>query len=91
MPSKLGQRNAFRLAFIFHIVAFCLFAYTGVQAGLNVVYYIGVLVAAGVLFYQHKLVNPDDLSKIKGSFFSMNGIISLVLFIATWFSLIIEK
>lgn len=90
LPSKFGQANAFRLAVIFHIGAFCLFVFTGVQAGLHLVYYIGVLIAAGVIFYQHKLVNPNDLSKIKGSFFSLNGIISLVLFAATWLSLIIE-
>jgi len=90
LPSQLGQTNAFRLAVLFHIIAFCLFAFAGVQAGLNLVYYIGVLIAAGVIFYQHKLVNPNDLSKIKGSFFSLNGIISMVLFVATWLSLIIE-
>ncbi|AGF79275.1 4-hydroxybenzoate polyprenyltransferase [Desulfocapsa sulfexigens DSM 10523] len=90
LPSQLGQTNAFRLAVLFHIIAFCLFAFAGVQAGLNLVYYIGVLIAAGVIFYQHKLVNPNDLSKIKGSFFSLNGIISMVLFAATWLSLIIE-
>jgi 4-hydroxybenzoate polyprenyltransferase len=91
MPARLGQRNAFRLAAVFHGIAFCLFALTGVQAGLNLVYYIGVLLTAGLLFYQHKIVNPDDLSKIKGSFFSMNGIISLALFGATWLALLIEK
>jgi len=91
LPSKLGPRNAFRLAGVFHIFAFCLFTFTGFQAGLNLVYYSGVLIAAAVIFYQHKLVNPNDLSKIKGTFFSMNGIVSLVLFIATWLSLLLEK
>lgn len=91
MPSKIGQKNAFRLAVFFHIVAFGLFSLTGFQAALSPIYYVGVMIAASVLFYQHKIVNPDDLSKIKGSFFSMNGIISLALFGATWIALLVEK
>jgi 4-hydroxybenzoate polyprenyltransferase len=90
LPSLLGAANAFRLAAVFHGIAFCFFAFSGVQAGLNLVYYVGLMITAGLLFYQHSLVNPNDLSKIKGSFFSMNGIISIVLFVVTWLSLLLE-
>ncbi len=88
LPSKLGQRNAIRLAVVFHVLAFVLFIFTGVQANLNIVYYIGVGIAACALFYQHWIVNPDDLSRIQMSFFSMNGIISLVIFFAAWGALL---
>ena len=91
LPSRLGQRNAFRLAVVFHVTALLLFGLTGVQAGLNYAYFIGVILAAAALLYQHWIVNPNDLSRIKGSFFSMNGFISLALFAATWVSLIVEK
>lgn len=87
LPSRLGSRNAFRLAAIFHIIAFGLFIFTGVQAQLNVFYYVGVAFAAMALFYQHWIVDPDDLSKIQVSFFSMNGFISLALFLATCLAL----
>lgn len=90
LPSRLGSRNAFRLAGFFHIIAFVLFTLTGLQANLNVFYYIGVVLAAGALFYQHLIVNPKDLSRIQISFFSMNGFISLALFAATWLSLLTE-
>lgn len=91
MPVLLGQRNAFRLAVFFHITAFVLFTVAGTQAKLNIVYFAGVLITAVILFYQHRIVNPNDLSRIKGSFFSMNGIISMVLFVATWLSLVVEN
>jgi 4-hydroxybenzoate polyprenyltransferase len=87
LPSRLGSHNAFRLAAVFHIIAFCLFVLTGIQAQLNCFYYIGVAFAAGALFYQHWIVDPDDLSKIQVSFFSMNGFISLALFLATCLAL----
>ncbi|MCF8057055.1 MAG: putative 4-hydroxybenzoate polyprenyltransferase [Desulfocapsa sp.] len=91
LPSCLGQRTAFRLAAVFHVFAILLFVFTGVQAGLNCFYFIGVILAACALFYQHWIVNPNDLSRIQVSFFSMNGFISLALFAATWISLLTER
>lgn len=88
LPSKLGKKNAFRLAGSFHFIAFVLFTATGWSQGLNIFYYIGIALTSGALLYQHMLVRPDDLSRIHASFFSMNGLISITLFIATWISLI---
>lgn len=87
LPSRMGKKNAFRLAGAFHLLAFVFFTLTGYQAGLNVFYYIGIVLASGALLYQHMLVKPEDLSRIQASFFSMNGFISVTLFIATWLSL----
>jgi 4-hydroxybenzoate polyprenyltransferase len=87
LPSRMGKRNAFRLAGCFHFLAFIFFTLTGYQAGLNILYYIGILFASGALLYQHMLVKPEDLSRIHASFFSMNGFVSVTLFIATWLSL----
>lgn len=88
LPSRLGREKAFRLAVFFHVLAFIFFAATGVQMRLNYWYYIGLVLTAGALFYQHLIVSPRDLSRIKASFFSMNGFISLTIFIATWLSLL---
>lgn len=90
LPSKIGKKKAFRLAGLFHIVAFVFFALTGYMADLNIFYYLGIALTAGALLYQHMLVKPDDLSRIHASFFSMNGFISVTLFIATWISLLTE-
>lgn len=87
LPVRIGKRKAFRLAGVFHLLAFIFFALTGYQAGLNVFYYIGLLLTAGALLYQHMLVRPEDLSRIQASFFSMNGLISITLFFSTWISL----
>jgi len=87
LPSRFGRRGAFRLAVFFHVLAFLLFMATGVQSQLNYFYYIGLVVTAAALFYQHLIVNPKDLSRIQASFFSMNGTISLTIFFATWLSL----
>ena len=74
---------------IFHGVAFVLFVLTGIISRLHYLYYIGIVFTGCALFYQHIVVNPKDLSRINLSFFTMNGLISLTLFIATWLSLVV--
>jgi 4-hydroxybenzoate polyprenyltransferase len=91
LPSRLGKVAAFRLAGVFHVIALLCFLLTGWQAGLNLWYYGGVVVAAGALLYQHLLVKPEDLSRIHASFFSMNGLISVIIFVATCLSLFFSK
>jgi 4-hydroxybenzoate polyprenyltransferase len=87
LPSRLGPRKAFRVAVGFHLLAFLLFTVTGVQMGLNYIYFIGLVITGAALFYQHLIVSPTDLSRIHASFFSMNGLISITIFCATWLSL----
>jgi 4-hydroxybenzoate polyprenyltransferase len=91
MPAKLGRKNAFRLAILFHVFAFLLFTLTGWLQGLNFVYHIGIALTGAALFYQHLIVNPRDLSRIEMSFFAMNGFIAMTLFIAACISLFMES
>jgi 4-hydroxybenzoate polyprenyltransferase len=91
LPARFGREWAFRLAVAFHLLAFGLFVVAGRQAGLHLVYYLGVTVTAVALFYQHLIVNPRDLSRIKMSFFTLNGLISLTLFIATGLDLYLYR
>ncbi len=90
MPAILGRQRAFQLAVFFHVLAFAFFTATGYLTNLNIFYYIGILATGVALFYQHIVVNPRDLSRIKVSFFSLNGFISLALFVATCLSLATE-
>jgi len=87
LPSRIGSRNAFRLAGLFHAFAFVMFAVTGMQMQLNLFYFIGLAITAGAMLYQHLIVSPTDLSRIHASFFSMNGLISITIFCATWLAL----
>jgi len=87
MPAIFGRRNGFRVAVGFHVLAFGLFTLTGMQMGLNRWYYVGIAMTGAALFYQHFIVTPQDLSRIRQSFFSMNGLIALTLFFATWLAL----
>ncbi len=87
MPAIFGRHTGFRVAVAFHVLAFVLFTLTGIWSGLNFWYYLGIGITGLALFYQHLIVNPKDLSRIRQSFFSMNGLIALTLFGATWLAL----
>ncbi|HCC54941.1 MAG TPA: 4-hydroxybenzoate octaprenyltransferase [Desulfobulbaceae bacterium] len=89
LPSRFGREKAFSLAFFFHGLAFLLFTLTGIISELNFYYYLGVAFTACALFYQHFVVSPKNMSQIQLSFFTMNGLISLALFVATWLSLVV--
>ncbi|MFH1217357.1 MAG: UbiA-like polyprenyltransferase [Pseudomonadota bacterium] len=88
LPARFGREKAFKMAVFFHVVAFALFVVTGIVCSLNYFYYIGIVLTAASLFYQHIIINPRDLTRINMSFFTMNGLISLTLFIVTWLSLV---
>jgi 4-hydroxybenzoate polyprenyltransferase len=54
----------------------------GWTLGLGLFYWIGWLVVAGLLFYEHSLVSATDLSKLDMAFFNVNGYISVITFVA---------
>lgn len=88
LPSRFGREKAFKLAVLLHVLAFIMFLLTGIVAHLNYVYYLGIAFTSIALFYQHIVVNPRDLSRIQLSFFTLNGMISVTLFVATWLALV---
>ena len=54
---------------------------------MGLVYYVGLILILAFLVAQHLIVSPDELSRVNISFFTMNGLISLVIFAATLVSL----
>ncbi|MGH7533503.1 MAG: UbiA family prenyltransferase, partial [Gemmatimonadales bacterium] len=78
---RLGQRRAILVAKMFHgltIPALVLFGYA---AGLGLWYYSGLVVAAIILAYEHQLVRAGDLSRLDTAFFTMNGVMSVTVFV----------
>jgi 4-hydroxybenzoate polyprenyltransferase len=45
------------------------------------VYLVGVGIAAAVLVREHQLVRPNDLSRLDAAFFTMNGVMSIIVFL----------
>ena len=56
-------------------------AAVGVGLELGWLYWLGVIVVAALLAYEHLLVSPRDLRRLDAAFFTVNGAISLVFLV----------
>jgi 4-hydroxybenzoate polyprenyltransferase len=77
---RLGERRAILLAKLLHGVTIPALALFGWGAGFGAWYFAGLVVAAGILVYEHRLVRPGDLSRLDAAFFTMNGVMSVTVF-----------
>ena len=53
------------------------------RAGLGWLSLAGLGMVAVLLAYEHSLVRPSDLSRVNAAFFTINGWISVLLFVTT--------
>ncbi len=78
---RFGPRGGILLARVLHGLALVALVAFGWGAGLGPVYYGGVAVGAALVAYEHQLVKPGDLRRLDAAFFTMNGIVSVVVFL----------
>jgi 4-hydroxybenzoate polyprenyltransferase len=55
----------------------------GLTAEMGFVYWIGCVIVAAVLVWEHRIVTPNDLSRVNRAFFDLNAYISLGYFLTT--------
>jgi 4-hydroxybenzoate polyprenyltransferase len=78
--TRFGERGAFTGARILHLATIVLLAAAGIGLDVGVLYWLGVLIVASLLLYEHTLVRPGDLRRLDAAFFTMNGVISVAFF-----------
>jgi 4-hydroxybenzoate polyprenyltransferase len=89
IPADFGEAAGLWTTRGFHLLAVVLLALTGWVQGTNVVYYVGVVVCAGLLFYENWLMRKAHLERVGVAFMTMNGIISVVFLFFTTLSLFV--
>ena len=77
---RFGERGVFVGARAFHAGAVLLLAVAELGLDVSFFYWLGVVVTAVLLVYEHSLVRPGDLRRLDAAFFTMNGVISVVFF-----------
>lgn len=87
LPASFGREASLRFARCLHLGAAAGFILTGWLADLGRLYFGAALAAGGLLMWEHSLVSPSDLSRLQHAFFTLNGLIGIVLGLATLFSL----
>lgn len=82
IPARFGVRPSLWISRVSHGAAVAFFASAGFSAGLGFLFWIGMAAVCGLFVWQHRLVKPDDISRIDVAFFNVNSYISLTLFAA---------
>ena len=83
IPQRFGVRTSLRISRAAHGVTMVLLLWIYHLLPVGPLYLAGVVVALGLILYEHSLVREDDLSKLNIAFFNMNGYISVTIFIFT--------
>jgi 4-hydroxybenzoate polyprenyltransferase len=83
MPARFGVPTSLTLSSVFHSLTVIFLLVVGMSAHLGAIYWAGTAAVAGILFWEHRLVRPDDLSRVNKAFFDFNAYVSLGYFLTT--------
>lgn len=89
IPVRFGVEGALKISKFMHVISIFGFVMVGFLLQLHFIFYFGVLLAVAVLFYQHLIISPNDLSQVTQRYFMRNGLVSVLLFMFTVISLYI--
>ncbi|KJS13110.1 MAG: prenyltransferase [Peptococcaceae bacterium BRH_c8a] len=83
IPARFGMAKALTISTLLHVLAPGLFLATGIMLQMGILYFAGLAIAVSLLWYQHRLISPQDLSRAGVAFFNLNGMLSVVMFCFT--------
>lgn len=76
IPAAFGIPMALRIAFISHMLTIVMLLLLWQTAALGPLFLTGIMLIGLLLLYEHRLVRPDDLTRVNIAFFNVNAIIS---------------
>lgn len=79
VPARFGVAFALALSTLLHVVTVALLGLLLLRADLGWIFGTAVVVVAGLLAWEHRVVRPDDLSRVDLAFFTLNGWVGLGL------------
>lgn len=83
IPVRLGRKNALQLSSFLHficalLIIFAAYYQAQMYPAFEWLHWVAACIFIVLLFYQHLLVKPNDLSKVNIAFFTTNGIASVI-------------
>lgn len=79
LPARIGPRAALAVTRGLHVLVVVLLLAVGGLCGLGWLYHAGVGVVAILLVIENAAVRPNDFSRVNLAFFTINGVVSLVM------------
>ena len=83
IPVKFGLKNSILISRLLHLITLIFLLLMGINLELQLIYWIGFSIISILFIWEHSLVKVNDISKLNISFFTMNGLISIVFSIFT--------
>ncbi|MGE0568594.1 MAG: UbiA-like polyprenyltransferase [Bacteroidia bacterium] len=83
IPVLLGKKNALIMSEIMHAIVAILLLIAFFVGQFHFLYIIGSIIFIALLWYQHSIVKPDDLSRVNLAFGTTNGIASVIFCLFT--------
>jgi 4-hydroxybenzoate polyprenyltransferase len=78
LPSSSGRKIALSISVFVHAITFFSVVGAGILGKTGVYYWIGTVIFTSLLIYQHRIVKPDDISRVTLAFGTTNGIASML-------------
>jgi 4-hydroxybenzoate polyprenyltransferase len=85
---RFGENSVFAAARVLHLATIALLFVAGLGLTVGVWYWIGLIVVAALLAYEHRLIGPGDLGRLDAAFFTTNGVISIAFFVFVLFDVL---
>ena len=82
VPQAFGLEAAFWIARAMHLGMVVLLFWFAHLFGLGRIAFCGMGLVAALLAYEHSIISPRDLRRMNAAFFTLNGVISMVFFLA---------
>jgi 4-hydroxybenzoate polyprenyltransferase len=79
LPARFGPGPALKISALFHVATVVLLVATGTFTSSGWLVYAGIAMVSAILFVEHRMVRPDDLSRVNVAFFNLNGYVSILL------------
>lgn len=79
IPARFGIPNALKIAAVSHALTFLLLLIVGYLCGASLFYYAAALIMGGILWYEHRIVDPNDLTRVNVAFFDANMWLALTM------------
>ncbi|MFC5721954.1 menaquinone biosynthesis prenyltransferase MqnP [Streptomyces gamaensis] len=80
VPARFGVPAALHGARVCHVIATGLLVAYGLMTHAGALWWAGMAIVAVAFVYEHTIVRPHDLSRLNRAFFTVNGVIGIVLF-----------
>ena len=77
IPVRFGVARALQFSSFFHLCTLIFLALVGVTAEMGLIYWVGWLTVSAILFWEHRIVTANDLSRINRAFFDFNAYVSI--------------